>query len=192
MLYALKHLSIHWENVKDRQCALTPPEEPGGQDQRIFLRDAPTRKAGEHARSCFRVNQMDRPIRYIENNFQPRDHCPVNDEATGLIGQIGGSENPVDRQGADRYIDRLNFRKYAGIGTWRLPTVNELISLFDHTENMERYCRPAVFNPIQARLWSCDWRSDTTAWYVNMELDFVGWQDASCFYYVRGVSTAGR
>ena len=109
--------------------------------------------------------------------------------ATGLIWQIGSSDNPVDRKGADQHIDGLNTVAFAGISSWRLPTIDELMSLFNEAGSIEQYCRPAALNTDQVRLWSCDWRSDTTAWYANTELEFVSWQDENCFYYVRGVST---
>jgi serine/threonine-protein kinase len=149
------------------------------------------RKAGKHARSCFALDALARPLRHIQNSFQKRDHYTVNDTSTGLIWQIGGSHNVVNLQGAQQYIDGLNARKFAGINTWRLPTVNELVSLFNYNGSMAQYCRPAIFGAVQVRLWSCDRRSDRTAWYVNSELEFVGWQDENCFNYVRGVSTMG-
>jgi len=190
MLYALKHLSVHWENVKEQECALTPADVVAGQKQAsTLLRNRPVRKAGKHARQCFDIDSMSRPLAYTDNQFYERDPLSVIDGATGLIWQTGGSDNPVSRRGADQYIVYLNEREFAGINSWRLPTVNELISLFTDTGNMEQYCRVVFFDSAQNRLWSCDWRSDITAWYVNTELEFVDFQDENCFYYVRAVSS---
>ncbi len=38
-------------------------------------------------------------------------------------------------------------------------------------------------------LWSCDRRSAAASWYVSMDMGFVAWQDHSCCYYVRAVSS---
>ena len=46
-----------------------------------------------------------------------------------------------------------------------------------------------IVDPTQRWLWSCDRRSYTAAYYVDVELGFVGWQDFSAPFYVRAVSS---
>ncbi|MGD8946763.1 MAG: hypothetical protein PVI62_08890, partial [Desulfobacterales bacterium] len=71
---------------------------------------------------------------------------------------------------------------------WRLPTIDELISLLTETPHGEDYCIEHVFDLQQRSLWSADRRSFTAAWYVSLDMGFVSWQDFTAFHYVRGVS----
>ena len=71
---------------------------------------------------------------------------------------------------------------------WRLPTVNELVSILLPPARARDLCLPPLFDPTQRWLWSADRRAYAAAYYVDVPLGFVGWQDVSAPFYVRGVS----
>jgi hypothetical protein len=73
------------------------------------------------------------------------------------------------------------------VGTWRLPTIDELISLLTRVGHGREICMASLFDPTQKWLWSSDRRSYTAAWYVSVDLGFVACQDVSACYFVRAV-----
>jgi serine/threonine-protein kinase len=90
---------------------------------------------------------------------------------------------------AQDYVVSLNQKKFGGFSNWRLPTVNELVSLFIGNAGPYRFCFEPVFDPTKERIWSSDRKSYIAAWYVDAKLGFVWWQDFTCFFYVRAVRT---
>jgi hypothetical protein len=55
----------------------------------------------------------------------------VGDRATALMWQKGGSEHEMTRAETAAYIDKLKATKYAGFGDWRMPTLEEAMSLME-------------------------------------------------------------
>jgi serine/threonine-protein kinase len=70
-----------------------------------------------------------------------------------------------------------------------MPTVSELMTLLTDVPQAGDLCLEPVFDQEQRWLWSRDRRSFVAAWYVSAELGYVSWQDFSCYYYVRAVSS---
>jgi uncharacterized caspase-like protein len=60
----------------------------------------------------------------------------VLDRATGLMWQRGGSGKPVQGgwQGAEQYVHDLNAKGFGGFADWRLPTLEEAMSLMTAPE----------------------------------------------------------
>ena len=81
----------------------------------------------------------------------------IKDGVTGLIWQKGGSvgeELTFDE--AKEYIDKLNTKKFAGFNDWRLPTLEEAMSLMDPKQNKkELYINP-MFDSVQTIIWTSD------------------------------------
>lgn len=141
-------------------------------------------------RQTFDLDNLWRPRTVPENRFQKRDPLTVTDHTFGLIWQQGGSDFHLDWQAAHAHIESLNQEGFAGLHTWRLPTVDELVTLLSRRQEMNDYCVDPVFDQSRKWLWSCDRRSALAAWYVSMDMGFVAWQDRSCLYFVRAVCTA--
>jgi serine/threonine-protein kinase len=146
---------------------------------KIALRDA---------KKFFNLDNLWRPLHYIENDFAVDAEGTLTDRTTGLTWQQAGSEYPLTWQEAKFYIEALNQQQYAGCKVWRLPTVDELMSLLTATPHGEHLCIEPVFDPNQRAFWSCDRKSYTAAWYVSVDMGFVHWQDLSASYYVKAVS----
>ena len=114
----------------------------------------------------------------------------LTDRASGLTWQTGGTPFALDWHSAWDYIDQLNHEGYSGRSDWRLPTIEELITLLQPNPTGHEHCLPPVFESRPLRLWSSDRRAFTSAWYVNLELGFVAWQDFSCHNAIKAVSSA--
>jgi hypothetical protein len=61
----------------------------------------------------------------------------VLDRATGLMWQKGGSGKPVQGgfQGAEQYVRDLNAKGFGGFADWRVPTLEEAMSLMTTPED---------------------------------------------------------
>jgi len=190
MRTALGDLKLHWDSVKQQACTLAHSTDQDQQTEQLKLRSSASRLSGSKARQTFGVEEMFRPQTYITNRFDTPKNGVVHDLATGLYWQVGITDHPMDRQAAERYIESLNSQQLGGKDQWRLPTVNELLSMLNQTGSMANYCGSQVFKQSRASLWSCDWRSHDTAWYVNLDMGFVGWMDEDCFLDIKAVTSA--
>ena len=193
MRSSLEQLANAWEEKKKSLCDFPRPQTThqsisdaaDGPD----LRSRPVKVDTRAARKVFAVDNLWRPMRPAANRFSKTRQGVVADRSTNLGWQQSGSEFPVSWQQAHAYIEALNHRRYAGIDRWRLPTVDELLSLLSGNPQEEDFCIEPVFDLTQKWLWSCDRRSFTAGWYVSVEHGFVGWQDFTAYYSVRAVHT---
>ncbi|OIP44598.1 MAG: serine/threonine protein kinase [Deltaproteobacteria bacterium CG_4_10_14_3_um_filter_60_8] len=190
MLRALLELQRQWESRKEQACRLGPEVEVAAAravGEKRALRCEAVKVDARQARALFGVNPLWRPLYPHVSDFHVDDEVTVVDRATALIWQRRGSEFPLTWEQAHAYVEWLNRERLSGRTGWRLPTVDELLSLLEPVNELGDYCQPTPFDPSKRWLWSIDRRSFVAAWYVNMDTGFVGWQDFSCFYYVRAV-----
>lgn len=90
----------------------------------------------------------------------------VRDYATGLMWQQAGS-NRGDYKKAQEYINKLNRDNFAGFNDWRLPTLEEAMSLMEREKRgAELYIDP-VFDQDQWWIWCADKSSASFAWVVG-------------------------
>ena len=129
------------------------------------------------AKKAFSTDHLWRPSTFIQNNFKTNSNNTVADRATGLVWQKGGTDYPLTWHQARHYIERLNKARFAGYNNWRLPTVDELMSILSDTPQGIEYCIESAFDQNQRWLWSSDRRSYMAAWYVSFEMGFITWQD---------------
>ena len=109
------------------------------------------------------------------------------DQATGLVWQRRGDRYPLTFAAAQAYVEQLNVQSFNGYRQWRLPTVNELLSLLPDEGGREVF--PQSPNRPVKWLWSCDRHGHHESWYVNMDMGFAGVQDINCLNHVRAVAT---
>lgn len=80
----------------------------------------------------------------------------VVDHASGLMWLQAGSGEPLGYFEALAWIDDLNIRKHAGCSDWRLPTVEEVISLFETRKTDEKLRIDSIFSSVQSSIWTGD------------------------------------
>ena len=91
----------------------------------------------------------------------------VSDHATGLMWQQSGSPNSMTYADAEKYVHELNAKKFAGYNDWRLPTLEEAMSLMEPAwKNGNLYIEP-VFDKKQQRIWTIDQENAGVAWSVS-------------------------
>lgn len=188
MLSELDSLDAAWQERKDKICQIADRNINDGKKlSPLKLRNLPQKIAPREAKQFFAVDELWRPANYVHNDFKPSPSGTITDETTGLVWQQAGSKYPLTWLQARVYIETLNQQHFAKRNAWRLPTVDELMSLLTATPHGEDLCIAPIFDPRQNALWSSDRRSFTAAWYVSVDMGFVAWQDFSAYYYVRAV-----
>jgi hypothetical protein len=117
----------------------------------------------------------------------------VVDNATGLMWHQSGSDDYVDWDEAKEWVEDLNSEEgYAGYQDWRLPTVDEAVSLLESSQiNGDLYIDP-VFSKNQRWTWTGD-KSEyedgsEAACCVDFDDGSVNWYYIlNCLFYVRPV-----
>jgi hypothetical protein len=110
----------------------------------------------------------------------------VIDHATGLMWHQSGSRNYMSWYNAKVWIRNLNISGYAGYQDWRLPTLEEAVSLLESGTRNNLYIDP-VFNNEQWGIWTGDKHGSDGEWSVYFSLGNVRWRIKN--RYVRPVRT---
>jgi len=121
----------------------------------------------------------------------PHDASEVEPVAPCVDGALRAEPQRQGLAGALAYAERLNAEEFAGRTGWRLPTVDELSTLLLPEPDLRQLCLAGAFAQAQRRLWSADRKSFMAAWYADAEHGFVWWQDVTCEFFARCV-TSGR
>ncbi|MDZ7289772.1 MAG: DUF1566 domain-containing protein [candidate division KSB1 bacterium] len=110
----------------------------------------------------------------------------VTDKMTRLTWQQSGSPGPVTYRDAEKYIRDLNKKKFAGFKNWRLPTLDEAMSLLRPSRgDTNLYIDPA-FDPTQQWIWTWDESDSGAAWVVTYRAGCC-YVPVDSHYYVRAV-----
>ncbi len=113
-----------------------------------------------------------------------KDDQIVYDRKSGLMWQKGGSDN-MSFKNAKEWVEQLDF---AGFDDWRLPTLEEAMSLMEPEQNNHRYIDP-IFDSKQYRIWTADqFKGAAAQWVVDFYDGYCGW--SGVYYglnYVRAV-----
>ena len=178
MLAALNRLQLE-PPTQSGVCAL------GGEDERtVRLRTEPANVCRSRARELFALNNRFRPLEPVCNRLQVGEQL-IEDQATGLAWCRQTSRFPLSFAEAQAYVDGLNASRVHGIGWWRVPTVNELLSLLADGDLPPW---PDLAEQPVHWFWSCDRHGQHESWYVNMDMGFAGVQDVNCLNHVRAVA----
>lgn len=173
-------------NTSNRRIIACDQKTPGDSS---IIRSTPIRASGTTAMKLFSVDNLWQPTTIASNCFIENGGKTLLDKANGLCWQLTASDYPVDRQEAEMIIETLNDLQYDDIASWRLPTVNELLTLVNNPALAIEPDSGSPFPDNLEWLWSCDSRTKNSSWYVHTGLGYVGWQDENCRYYVRAVSS---
>lgn len=188
---ALKRLSISYQAARRNECGAAgvsqaPDTRKAAPGKPVVLRSHPQRILRKAAKKVFGLNELHQPASFFENDFESKTARVIVDKATGLAWQQSGTAYPMPWAEALEYIRQLLDKKVGGYAGWRLPTMNELLSLPD-PQSLENFCLGPVFSDVQKCLWSADTRSGRSAWVLDLEMGFVTSCDVADYFHVKGV-----
>ena len=111
----------------------------------------------------------------------------VIDHATNLTWQRSGSGYYMNYESAQVYIDSLNSAGFASSNDWRLPTLEEGMSLMEpQRQNGDLYI-DTRFDKYQRWIWTADKSSASIAWVVYFNLGFCVNNHVDINFFVRAV-----
>jgi hypothetical protein len=113
----------------------------------------------------------------------------VVDRTSGLMWEQTGSGRIVQggRAGALAYAQSLNSRRFGGFDNWRLPTLEEALSLLAAERTAEFHLSP-VFNAASAAfIWTVDDAAEGRGWVVYYHDGFADEESHDFNAYVRAV-----
>jgi len=188
----IEGLRRDWEKRREQVCAL-PGENNKTMDRDYSpLRSRPVHTGRAGPEGLGNLNSLMQPRKFIENEFQKTGQG-IWDQATGLIWANGISPEQLSYDQGLQYVRELN-RKNPPEGQadpWRLPTVEELMSLLGPRQSLDDFCGPDFWNfKDRSWLWSADARTRTKAWIVDMDQGAALAQDRKCGFHVLPVRQA--
>jgi len=98
----------------------------------------------------------------------------VTDAATGLMWQQAGSQEKLNYDAAKAYVKELNDQKFAGFNDWRLPTLEETMSLMETEEINDKLYIAKIFDKKQKFIWTTDTHSASRARFVDFYYGYCG------------------
>ena len=113
----------------------------------------------------------------------------ILDRSSGLMWQQSGTPETMTYEEAEKYIAQLNRDKYAGYKYWRLPTLDEAMSLTKPVKYTSLFIAPD-FDENQIYIWTVDRKSAAEAWSVDFNIGdcYASRRDAQ--FFVRAVRIA--
>ncbi|MCD6388072.1 MAG: protein kinase [Desulfobulbaceae bacterium] len=147
---------------------------PGTMKASGTLRGKPGNFVGENAHIGLGVSEQCQPLYFPAAKLETyTDQHTVIDRTYNRIWQRTASQRFFDLAAAGTHIEHLNRDTLV----WRLPTVEEILSLL-----RPGVCNWPMDNPIQRSpcFWSCDRYGNFENWYIDMAMGFVGHQDVNC------------
>lgn len=98
--------------------------------------------------------------------------------------QKGGSSSGMTFEDAKQYVHRVNTEKFAGFNDWRLPTVEEAMSLME-AQTYDRFYIDAEFERGKSFIWTSDRATDGGIWMLYFYYGELGVESASFNAWVR-------
>jgi DNA repair exonuclease SbcCD ATPase subunit len=100
-------------------------------------------------------NKQGKGLPHQYEKIERKGEALVIDHAAGLTWQQSGSPNSMTYADAEKYARDLNSKKFAGYNDWRLPTLEEAMSLMEPKERDGLFLDP-VFDRKQLWIWTAD------------------------------------
>lgn len=102
------------------------------------------------------------------------DGATLTDLVTGVMWQLGGHDLTSIKKSKVR-IEELNRQKFAGHDDWRLPTLDEAMSLLEPGKNDKGLHLHQAFSSEQPFIFVADERSPGGYWFVDYKQGAAFW-----------------
>jgi len=102
------------------------------------------------------------------------DSLTVTDLKTGVMWQRGGCDITTIKQ-VQLYVQELNQKAFAGFADWRLPTMDEALSLFEPVKNAKGLHLHPCFSMEQPFIFLADQRKPGGYWFADFKQATIFW-----------------
>jgi hypothetical protein len=162
----------------------------------FFIRNEPKQLSSVDVNEMLKVhgfydqnrNPQGKGVNHQYELFEIEGDKIIIDKTTNLIWQQSGSNNYIGFKDVENWIKELNKKGYAVCKDWRVPTLEEAMSLMEaKPKNHDLYIDP-VFDKKQAFIWTADLSQySLQAWIVGFIFGFCSLNDITSNGYVRAV-----
>lgn len=122
---------------------------------------------------------------FFDSRYNPEGSCApylvdngdgltVSDLVSGVMWQRGGCDITAIRQ-VHQYVNGLNSRRFADHDDWRLPTLEEALTLLAPTPNHKGLHLHPCFSAAQPFIFLADERRPGGYWFVDFKQGSVFW-----------------
>ncbi|MEW6221455.1 MAG: DUF1566 domain-containing protein [Thermodesulfobacteriota bacterium] len=111
------------------------------------------------------------PLQLVDN----QDGLTLTERVTGLVWQRDGHDETVSFLRLGRWRGEVNRAGLAGHHDWRLPTLDEALSLLTPEKNACGLHLPPGFSPRQAFIYTSDTHKPGGYWYVDFRQAKAFW-----------------
>jgi len=134
-----------------------------------------------------RWHEKGKGVQHLYSKVEIQSTKIVIDYSTGLTWQQFGSPKSIIYADAEKYIQELKQEKYAGYTDWRLPTLEEAMSLMEPSKKNGDFYIDPVFDKTQRWIWTADKPSTGVAWVVGFHNGHCYGSSLNGGHYVRAV-----
>ena len=184
MRQAVEALQVEWSLKRNDFCTFDPRESASAPP--VEVRSNPKKTGPVAPGAVFDLGPYGEPKTAWDNRFK-KSSPGWYDESTGLLWAAEISPFPLPRRDAASFLGRLQHR--TGNTGFRLPTVDELLTLLSPRAELEDFCTLPVPAESGRRVWSADYRSFVSGWYVDLSGGYVGHQHESCPFHILAVTS---
>lgn len=116
--------------------------------------------------------------RFVNGLVDPGDGLTVIDERTGLQWQVGGIDICSTRT-MNLKIDKINKDGFAGYNDWRMPTLEEALSLMEPSVNSKDIHLNSCFSKEQPFIFVAAKRKPGGYWFVDYKHGRAFWSSGT-------------
>jgi serine/threonine protein kinase len=160
---------------------------PGGREQR---RKEPGRMMYKNIREALGLDELLRPRHYVVQDFEVVGPLVAFEKNSRLYWQRRGSGFTLDWQQAKEYVQYLNAINWQDRSTWRLPTLEEVLTTLNPPLHGVSCSSWPIFDNSVHWLWTCDHCTKKQAWMVDVVESFFDRLDRDGVASVCAVSSA--
>ena len=137
-----------------------------------------------------KYNLIGKGIQHLYEEQEINGDKIIIDHTTDLIWQQSGSDTDLTHDQRLQLIDRLNLQGFAGFSDWRLPTIEEAMSLIEARKSInDGLYISSFFEKKQSGIWTSDSDNDSRSWVVVYSYGryYLSGIFYESFYFVRAV-----
>jgi len=144
-----------------------------------------------HGFFCKGWNEAGKGIAHEYETMAAHGGVIVFDKATNLMWQKSGSQDGVTFDDLEKYTLALNSRRFGGFDDWRVPTLEEAMSLMNPAKHGEYYLGPEFDGSVI--MWTADRHvNDGAAWIVYFYDGICSGESVNYHGYIRAVRSSKR
>ena len=179
----LASLRREWQKARENTCGLWEPEQKSCRF-REDIRSSPVKTGVVRADQAFDVDGFGRP-RHSCTSVLKGSGPVFADHTYGLRWYLPRANAAMPMSEAESWLNDINER---GNASWRLPTVDELLTIIRPKKDPSDYCLAFAHEHLHPRVWSADRRSFASYWCADVLNGFIFHADTDCLVHVLAVS----